>query len=397
MLTWILAPALAGPSQQAATQLLAQGPHTAVYHKASTDEPVLEVTVNGPREGTARAFSPDGEFVVSVDATHMRLRVAADACASIDARALFDEAAATAAGHFQAPGPPASSLIYRVLPDGTVDLSAAFRRADDPPLLSWHADLEAQGVSISEAEGVWTARSSTSTWTVNQGDGRMARMTVGDDALVLDRIRTGPETSAVPGKPMKAPATLPRAIDVCPSSTAPELEPSLRTQLRLYAWLEPFQALVVAWADLPAAEREAVVGRQEAWWRRFFAEELPGWSESLRGGPWTRQVVADMADPIAFAAFRDQLAEADRPQAMELWKRTWFGQVGQDMVIGHAAEVQRAVFEPMNPLPDAAVVEPLLTRPLVAAAMAEAEAPLQAVLVPVVEEGAAALARALGG
>ena len=115
----LLGLALASPVDHARAALATQRPHTLVFDKESTGEVALEVTYTGPREASAVAHSPDGTYSVSVDATHMRLRLDDGSCASLDARTLFAEARRAALD--PSTEPPGSQLIYRVQPDGTLD------------------------------------------------------------------------------------------------------------------------------------------------------------------------------------------------------------------------------------------------------------------------------------
>lgn len=386
MLT-LLALALATPVDDAHAAFAAQRPHTAVYKKVSTDQPVLEITHNGPREASAKAFSPDGTFEVSVDASHMRIRLADGSCASIDARALFAAAGAAALDLDAPPGPPGSQLIYRAKPDGSIDLSTAFERNPDPPLVSWIADMGREGVEVTPEDGVWRARSSVSEWTVDRETGRLVHMTIGDDAVQLDTVRLEVE-------PMKGKPRLPRAVDVCPAPTAPALQRMVVSQMRLYACIDPLGALAKAWPGLDGAARADALDRQRRWWRAFFADDLPGWVASLEGGSWREQVVADMSDPVAFSAFREQLPPAEQEQAMAHWKQAWFSRVGRDLLGGHAREVHEVLLghlvEAGGPV-DPTRVDELLGQPMLEAAQVEAEPLLQGILVPVVEAGGAKL------
>jgi len=387
MLT-IVALALASPVQEAREALAAQRPHTLVYKKVSTDEPVLEVTYNGPREASATAFSPEGEFRVSVDATHMRLRLADGSCASFDARALFLEASTAALDLDDRPGPPGSQLIYRATPEGSIDLSTSFQRNPDPSLFSWIADLDSDGVQVAAEEKAWRARSDISEWTVDRTTGHLTHMTIGDDAVKLHAVRQAPESTQ----------PLPRAVEVCPTPTEPALQRMFVGQMRLFACLDPLAALAKAWTALDDAAKADVLARQRTWWRAFFADDLPGWISSLEGGTWRERIVMDMADPVAFRAFRDQLPPAEQPQAVAHWKQAWFGRVGQDLLGGHAQEVRQVVLDRLvqagTPLAPA-LVDPVLSQPMFEAALAEAEPLLQAPLVPVVEAGGAKLQEAL--
>lgn len=378
--------ALGAPVQEATRALMALGPHTAHYDKVSTGEPVLEVTVRGPREAIARAYTPEGTVEVAVDATHMRLRLDATTCASIDARTLFTQASAAAGGHHRRQGPPGSQLIYRVRPDGSLDLSTAFETDPDPPVLSWIADLERDGVQVTTDEDGWVATSSTSTWKIARETGLLTRMTVEDDAL---QLRTVQKAGNEP---------LPTAKSVCPSTTALPLGRSLASQLRVYASIEPLAAVAAAWPDLEQAARGKVVGLQHTWWKQFFAEDMPGWIASLEQGDWKQRMVADMADVGAFRTFEAQVPAAEKDRAVEHWKQAWFARVGRDLVTGHVREVQQVLLQGLaeqgTKLPPE-VFEPLLAAPLLDAGLRVAEPLLREPLVPVVEAGGEALRESL--
>jgi len=379
----LLGLALASPVDHARAALATQRPHTLVFDKESTGEVALEVTYTGPREASAVAHSPDGTYSVSVDATHMRLRLDDGSCASLDARTLFAEARRAALD--PSTEPPGSQLIYRVQPDGSIDLSTSFQRDPDPPVFSWIADL----TDAETTETHWVGRSDTSEWRVARETGHLTRMAVGDDALVLDHVR-------LEVAPMKAKPRLLRAREVCETPNAPALQRMVGAQLRLVASVDPLLQLSARWSELDPAARADAGDRQQRWWRGFFADDLPGWATSLEGGDWREQVVADMAAPAAFASFRNQLPPEARSDALQHYKQAWFARVGQQLVGGHVADIWGA-FVGHVPAPG---LDPAMAAVLQAAlhdaALTEAEPLLQGTLVPVVEAGGEALQRALG-
>ena len=373
----LLSIALAGPVEEATAALHAQPPHRAHYRKVSTGNPVLEVTYNSPREGTLKAISPEGIFQVSVDATHMRLALD-ERCASIDARALFTEARQAALDLNPPEGPPGGQLLYRVKPDQNIDVSTSFMPASNPPLFSWLDDLGRGDVTVATDDQGWTATAPTGSWTVRRSDGRLVRMTVGEDALEL--VPSGADESAA-----LAPASA-----VCPATNDDGLRQSLEGQMRLYSALNPLSSLVSAWGSLPAERRGEATTRQTTWWRATYQVLLPVWAEQLRGGPWTPALVADMSDPAAYGTFHGQLPEEQRAHGVALWKQHWFERVGQEMLSGFVGDLHGQVLgglrEAGAPVTEANV-EAIVSGPMRQAALAEAEATLQSVLVPVVEEG----------
>ena len=381
----LLGLALASPVDHARAALATQRPHTLVFDKESTGEVALEVTYTGPREASAVAHSPDGTYSVSVDATHMRLRLDDGRCASIDARAAFLAAHHAALELAVVDGPPGSQLVYRIKPDKTVDLSTSFQRRPDPPLFSWIEDLGREDVQLSTDDERFVATSPSSTWTVRRDTGHLARMTAGDDALVLHHVRYAEPPAT---------AELPRAVDVCPETTSAEVAQAVGSQLHVYAGLHSLAALATAWPTLAADRREEARTRQVTWWRTYFATTLPAWGAAMAQAGWQEGVVAQMGDSAAFAAFRDQLPDDQQADAVQHWKRAWFDRLGQDLLGQYVGEVHAELLVALEqagaPLTDEIVAQ-MVSAPMERAALAEAEGVLQQLLVPVVEAGGATL------
>ena len=376
----------ASPTRAAADRLAAFGGSTAHYVKETTGEPAMDVTYRAPDDATVQVFSPDGVFTMSVNAHHLHLRVK-DACARLEVLPLLQSAEAAGMGHFRPEGTPAPRLSYRIT-DGQVNLSAEVVYAAEPALFSWLSDLSAPGTEVQAVDGVWRATAGGASWEVSQDSGLLVRLAAGDKAIRLSSVTRAP-------KPGKAKNTLPYAAEVCPTSTDKALAYQLESQLRLQLYQGVLETLLAAWAGMDADRRQEAAQQQEVFWRALLAVELSLWAEGLGQGSWSAQVIEAMADPAAFNAFLLELPLAERGAAIQHWEQAWFAQVGQDLVRAHAQDLEAAVFGGLAAqgvsVQDPAVLSVLVSQPLLAAALAEAEGPLQAVLVPVIQAGSAAL------
>lgn len=383
---WFTGGAFAGEVGEMAHQRIQSfGPHIAYYDKVSTGEPVLEVHYRGEREATARALSPSGVFMVSVDSTHVRLRLDEATCARVPARTLLEETGALAMTSGAALHTPTPRLTYRAAADGSIDLQTAFLGVPSPVLLSWHADLDDPTVAVTETRTSWTARSANSTWSVARKTGVLERLTVGDDALELDRVERGKKV-----QPMAA-------AEVCPASTSEALERSLATQVRIHAFPDAFASLAGRWNELDEAQRTEALRLHQAWWQQFFTDELPAWGEGLVDAPWRAQLLADLTDLDAFDRFVASLAPEERSQGVQRWKGLWFGRLGQQMLGAHLHAIVGSIGEALGPdqLPEPKVNQVLLLEPIEAALLSRAEEQVQRLLVPTLEEGGATLERLL--
>jgi hypothetical protein len=378
MLT-LLSLAFASPADDARAAFAEMPPHTAYYDKRSTGKPVLEVAVAGPREGIVRAFSPEGTFVIAVDEAAIYTRLGPEQCARIDARTIFQQARFAALADGEDSGPPGSQLIYRITQDRSVEMASSFTHDGDPPLFSWHGDLDDSDVTVEvlKKKG-WLARSPTSSWRLDR-EGRLVEMTVGDDALVFKTVAEGePE----------------RARSVCPETTDAALGSQLTAQLRLVAAIPLQIELAESWSTLPEERRALAKQRQTDWWRLYFEDELPAWIAGLQGGDWQQVLLEGLADAERYAAFVEELPEDERDTAIQRWQQLWFAEFGSQMVQAHAEDVRASLMEPLQEFdadwsPD--VQQELLVGPLENALRAEAERPLQALLGPVLTAGVADL------
>jgi hypothetical protein len=301
------------------------------------------------------------------------------ACANVDLTSIYARASALAMGldtdTYQ------SRLIYRTTDQENIDLSAAFVVRDSPLLFSWHADLEAEGVVLSENKTAWTATLEDSTWSVNKKTGVLQRLSVGTDALVLDNVVRGKK------------ATPMHASETCPTTTSAAAERGLTDQFRLYSLLPPYSALVEGWNDLEPAKRAEALAGLQAWWTTYFADELPAWLEGLDPS-WKVDFTQRLSDPATFAAFRDELPADAQAGALEAWKSYGYRQLTQGMMEEHFVEVATQLTEILNEeeaFDDGDLRPILLLGPLQAALQATAGPVLDPPVRRVVEAAGASL------
>lgn len=79
------------PAAEAHARAEAFGPYVATYNKASTQERSLEIHFRGTGDAAVRATHQDGVLTVSVDRTHVRIRLDETTCAEVEARTLIEE------------------------------------------------------------------------------------------------------------------------------------------------------------------------------------------------------------------------------------------------------------------------------------------------------------------
>lgn len=383
VLLWSLM-AAAGPAEQAHARVEALGPHVATYVKESTGQPRLEVHYFGPEEASFKLINDEGHAFVSVDADHKRIADGTGMCVSVELGSIFAAADKAAMGLDTEAFHP--HLSYRPAGGGNLDVSAGFQSRSGPMLFSWHADLGAEDTSLSEDRKTWLGTRNGSIWAVSKKTGLLERMTIGGDALVLSGMVKGKKA-----QPMASSA-------VCGASTDADAERQLRSELRLMSVLPPYSVLVREWDGLDEGQRAKAVAGLEAWWKVYYAEELPMWSTRLEGGPWKAALHEHVADKDAFLAFREALSPDEKAEAMAAWQTHWFVLAGTELLGQHYREIRDELtgqLGGMQGLRDERLREPLLFEPMEAALTAAAEGMLTGPMTPVLASAGQELERAL--
>lgn len=384
MFTAWLATAFAGSlAAEADARVDALGPHVAYYVKESTGEPKLQIHYAGPAEASAKAMSDAGVFSISADADYMRIQLPDGVCARVGAREIIESTNPLHLGLDADDGAPTPRLIYRAAADSHVELETSFLGVPSPVLFSWHADLDKDGVTVSENKSTWDATSTTSEWSVLRKTGVLQRMAVGDDALVLDRLESGKKAAPQ------------RAADVCEATTAETLALQVSTQIRLQSVAGAYAAVIPQWEGLDDAARADAQKAYRQWWSAFLGDELRLWEQDAASGDWRAKVERDVTDVAAYDAFVAGLPEQQRPRAMDAWKLSWYDRVGHDLLGGHLQELLRVCMQHLEAPPSEAVRVRLLGEPLEQALLEKGEPHVQRLLIPLLEASAAKLQAAL--
>jgi hypothetical protein len=355
MVTLALVVARAGPADDAQQRMEARGPHVATYLKASTGETVLTVHYRSPREAMLVARNDESTVRFAVDPTHLRLAVD-EACGALDYAGIHARAVALSLG-LDDDTTAQPRLTYRTTDAENIDVGVSYVAQDTPMVFSWHADLDEEGVVLERTKKTWTARLGDAEWTLDAKTGVLQRMTVGDDALVLDRLVSGRKA-----KPE-------RAASACPTPTSQDLVRQLGGLFEVYSVLTPYSVLVEHWDDLDPSKREEAVAGMRTWWTRQVSQDL---------GPWTTEWLAAYEEPLrakagdteGFSSFCEANPDLDRARALAVWQREAVAGILQAVLETYATSTLQQLtskLDGVGSFDDAAVRTPLLWQPLEAA------------------------------